>query len=176
MVIEYLEPNSVRWLNIKDLPNEMWVDIVNYEKLYQISNYGRVKGLKRNIILREGYNKKGYSQVCLTKNNKKKTFKVHRLVAKAFIPNHSNLPEVNHKDENKRNNVTNNLEWCDCGYNINYSLAKKVAQYDTQNNYIRTWDSIAHVVKDNKYSSTFISRCCKNKCETAYGYKWKYIN
>lgn len=164
--------NSDRWLDLSNLPNEEWEDIKGFECLYMVSNYGRVKGIKRNKILREGYNQKGYSQVCLTKHNKKKTYKVHRLVAQAFIPNPNNLPEVNHKDENKKSN----LEWCTCDYNINYSLSKKVAQYDEQGRFIRVWQSISDIVKENNYSSTFISRCCKNKCKRAYGYNWEYIN
>ena len=168
--------NSDRWLDLSNLPNEEWKDIKDFECLYMVSNYGRIKGIKRNNILREGYNQKGYSQVCLTKYNKKKTYKVHRLVAQAFIPNPSNLPEVNHKDKNKKNNNKSNLEWCTCDYNINYSLSKKVAQYDEQDRFIKAWESISNIVKENNYSSTFISRCCKNKCKTAYGYKWKYIN
>lgn len=97
-------------------------------------------------------------------------------MATAFIPNIDNLLEVNHKDKNKKNNKFNNLEWCNCNYNINYSLSKKVIQYDIQNNYIKTWDSIAQIVRENNFSSTFISRCCKNKCKTAYGYKWEYMD
>ena len=116
---------------------EEWRDIEGYEGLYQVSNYGRVKSLERNvttgfgdrhikekiIILNQLPN--GYLYYCLSKNNKKKGFYIHRLVAETFIPNPNNLPEVNHKDEDKTNNCIENLEWCDRSYNINYGTCKK---------------------------------------------------
>lgn len=97
---------------------EDWKDIKGYEGEYQISSCGRVRSLKTNRVLKlyEG----DYSRVCLCKNGVKKTWKVHRLVADAFIPNPDNLPEINHKDENKYNNCVENLEWCSKVYNNNY--------------------------------------------------------
>lgn len=130
--------------------------------------------MKRDIIIKEGYNAKGYSQICLTKNNNKKTYKVHRLVAETFIPNPKNKTQVNHKDENKSNNNKDNLEWCNCMYNIQYSLSKKVEQYDKNGNYIKTWDSLSSIAKEFNGYTTIISRCCKNKCKSAYGYVWRY--
>ena len=90
---------------------EIWKDIQNYEALYQVSNYGRVKSLsrvdskgnKRNEkILKGRKNRQGYYDVALSKNGKQKFFRVNRLVAQAFIPNPNNYPCVNHKDENPR--------------------------------------------------------------------------
>lgn len=185
-----IEPDSDRWLNMKDLPNEEWKDVKGFEGLYQVSNYGRVKrlpevrflnhisGIKvdyitKGKILKSCSNGKGYLQVCLTKNNKKHTKKIHRLVAETFLLNSKNLPQVNHKNENKHDNNINNLEWCDCDYNINYSLAKPIMQYKN-NKLIREWESINKIRKELGYSTSFISRCCKHKCESAYGYKWIY--
>lgn len=101
---------------------EEWKDIEGYEGLYQVSNLGRIKSLARVIIrsdskpnpinekiLKYGMNR-GYCAVVLCKDGKKKMYKVHRLVAMAFLSNHYNLPEVNHKDENKKNNCVDNLE------------------------------------------------------------------
>lgn len=93
---------------------EEWRDIQGYEGLYQVSNNGRVRSLARNStkgkILCQAV-KRGYSHVCLSKDNKKKHFAVHRLVALAFIPNPSKKPEVNHIDGNRSNNNIANLEW-----------------------------------------------------------------
>ena len=89
----------------------MWKNIKGYEGLYQVSNYGRVKSLHKNGKIINGYiDGKGYMHVALSKNGKKKWFRMHRLVAQAFIPNHDNLPIINHKDENKLNNRVDNLE------------------------------------------------------------------
>lgn len=90
--------------------DEQWLPIVGYEKEYLISNTGKVKGLKRNKILR---NQQGihYLQVQLNKNGKGKTKTIHRLVAQAFIENPLCKPEVNHIDGNKLNNNVCNLEW-----------------------------------------------------------------
>lgn len=108
---------------------EIWKDVIGYEGLYQVSNIGNVKSLDR--VVRYGRTlkgkektkfeeKDGYLVVALCKNGKAKHIKVHRLVATAFIENPFNLPEVNHKDENKKNNHFDNLEWCTTKHNINY--------------------------------------------------------
>jgi hypothetical protein len=96
---------------------EIWKDIEGYEGLYQVSNLGRVKSLqsrweRREKVLRINNLEKKYIQLSLHKLGNKKNMYVHRLVAKAFIPNELNALEVNHKDGNKSNNNVNNLEWC----------------------------------------------------------------
>ena len=98
---------------------EVWVDIEGYEGLYQISNLGRVWSVKSNIYLKGGIIS-NYISVGLYKDRHYKNFHIHRLVAKAFIPNPLNLPQVNHKDEDKFNNRVDNLEWCTAKYNSNY--------------------------------------------------------
>lgn len=112
---------------------EEWRSIEGYEGLYEVSSYGRVRSLDRyeinNLgykrllkgkILSPGIKKDGYFIVSL----KNKNFRVHRLVAQAFIPNPEGLPQVNHKDEDKSNNNVDNLEWCDSKYNNNYGTAR----------------------------------------------------
>ena len=102
---------------------EEWKDIEGYENKYQVSNLGRVKSLKSNIIMKQNLNKKynRYS-IMLWKNGKSKRFWVARLVAKAFVfnPNLDIFTQVNHKDENKTNHNSDNLEWCTVAYNNTY--------------------------------------------------------
>ena len=101
------------WLSLEDLPHEQWRDVVDYEGHYQVSNYGRIKSLKRDKrkILRAHIDWHGeYFMVALYKDNKSKLSRVHILVAEAFVPNVDKKPFVNHMDGNKQNNIANNLE------------------------------------------------------------------
>jgi DNA-binding transcriptional regulator YiaG len=99
---------------------EIWKDISNYEGLYQVSSYGRIRSLdhidrlgrlKKSCVLSLRGHSSGYKLVNLYRNSKRRSYRIHRLVAQTFIPNHNNLPEVNHKDGNKSNNFIDNLEW-----------------------------------------------------------------
>src|SRR5687768_7809758 len=109
------------------MPMELWKPIPGYEDLYEISNLGRVKSFRR---LKKGSNYKvlknhlslGYHTVCLTKNGKTVITKVHRLVAKSFIPNPDNKPEVNHIDMVRNNNHFSNLEWVTRSENIKHAF------------------------------------------------------
>lgn len=122
--------------------NEVWKDIENYEGIYQISNYGNVRSLDRlGYGGRKLYGNRisvyisdsGYPSVTLCKLAKHQKFYVHRLVANAFIPNPDNLPQVNHKDENKINNHVDNLEWCTHQYNNAYGTkGKRSSDYQRQ--------------------------------------------
>ena len=120
---------------------------------YLINTKGDVYSLHSNAFLKPWKNKKGYLKLELRKNGKRNNCSVHRLVAVTFIPNPCNLPEVNHKDENKSNNSPENLEWCTSKYNSNYgtrnnrissnhkNVNKKhwvpVLMYDLKGNFIR---------------------------------------
>lgn len=93
-------------------------------KDYYISNFGNVFSSKKGKLkkLSPWLDSKGnYYQIGLCKNNKRFRFLVHRLVAQTFLDNPHNYPEVNHKDNNSRNNNINNLEWCTRKYNLNQS-------------------------------------------------------
>lgn len=122
---------------------EIWKDIKGYEGLYQVSNLGKVRSLDRKVIQFNGFRNierlykgrilktsksaNGYKRVILYDINKKKTVNIHRLVAEVFVPNPTNLPQINHIDEDKTNNCDNNLEWCNSKYNINYGNRNKKA-------------------------------------------------
>ena len=147
------------------MDNEIWKDIPGYEGLYQISNLGRIKSLPRErnnqysnkeLILKQTDDGRGYLQVILNNNGKRKGFKVHKLVAQIFLdkkifksmPNENkdeiNLDklEVNHIMEfEKNNNSVDNLEWCTRLYNCNYG---------TRNMRVDSWKNGNRKRKDNK--------------------------
>lgn len=86
---------------------EIWLDVIDYEGLYQISNFGQVKSFikyKNGKILKVGLRTDGYFQVNLYKNNEMKTFLIHRLVCLSFLENLENKKCVNHIDNNPSNN------------------------------------------------------------------------
>lgn len=165
---------------------EVWKDIPDYEGLYQVSNLGRVKSLQRKNqeqLKTQRINKQGYLMTQLWKNNICRTKRTNRLVAQAFIPNPNNLPQVNHKDENKLNNCVSNLEWCTDEYNKNYGTrnirigkakSKKVKQFDLKGNYIKTWDSVKQAQKKLKLFHIYDVCNKKHRYKTCGGYIWKY--
>ena len=117
---------------------EIWKDIAGYDGIYQVSNMGRVKSVDRTYwhgnrmyhqhekILRLNKDSGGYSTVMLyDKYHKAKRILVHILVARAFILNVNDLPEINHIDEDKSNNQVSNLEWCSRLYNVNYGTGRE---------------------------------------------------
>ena len=120
------------------LLNEIWKPIEGYEGLYEVSNLGRVKSLKRlhtkERILSQFLNHRGYARVNLWKENKSRKYSVHRLVAEAFIPNPDSKPQVNHIDENKTNNSVENLEWCTQLENHNHGTVNERISASLTNN------------------------------------------
>ena len=175
---------------------EIWKDKKDYEGHYQVSNCGRVKSFDtyrkgkngsirfyKGKILKLKTNKDGYSQIGLWKNGKRKYFLVHRLVAEAFISNTDNLPCVNHKDENKQNNVVSNLEWCSAQYNNTYgtriervALKKKklVLQFTLEGKFIKEWPSAIDAEREGGFISECICKVCKGKQKTHYNFIWRY--
>ena len=113
---------------------KIWKPIIGYENLYKINNYGEVLSLRSNKILKPNDNGIGYFIIQLYKNGKRKNYLIHRLVAEHFLDNPNNLPEVNHKDEDKSNNFVNNLEWCKHKYNMNYKQLQKRQQISKEYN------------------------------------------
>lgn len=178
---------------------EIWKDIKGYEGLYQVSNLGKVRSLDRDILIQHpsgtvyksrkkgrvlspSKDKDGYLQVNICRG---RHGKIHRLVAMAFVPNPNNYKCVNHKDEDKRNNRPDNLEWCTTKYNNLYGThivraakkhKKQVEVLTLGGEPIKTYESLiqAETELGIKGASTMICRCCKNKIKNAYGYKWRY--
>ena len=103
---------------------EIWKPIVGTKGFIEVSNEGRVRSLLRGSprVLKTQADKKGYHRLRVTIEREKMCYKVHREVAKAFIPNPDNLPQVNHKDGNKSNNAADNLEWISNRDNANHAI------------------------------------------------------
>lgn len=167
---------------------EIFKDIDGTGGQYQVSNLGRVKSLKHSkrnredIILKPIVDHKGYYYINIYINGKHSTPRIHRLVAKAFIPNLENKPQINHIDGDKSNNSINNLEWVTNqenqihAYKIGLKPVKAVAQFDKLGNFIKLWDSSTEASKSLNIDLSHIGQCCKHKRATAGGYKWEYPN
>lgn len=100
---------------------EIWKTIFNYYN-YEISSYGRIRNIN-GYIRKIQTDKKGYSVISIRNYlGIRKTLKIHRLVAIMFLDNPKNLPQINHKDGNKKNNKVDNLEWCNNSYNQKHAF------------------------------------------------------
>lgn len=167
----------------------IWKDIEGYEGYYQVSSHGQVRSVDR-IVMSSGFPRKikgqllaqttdrdGYKHLRLRKNGKEKSFFVHRLVANTFVLNFN--PEeniqVNHKDEDKKNNHYLNLEWCTHQYNINYGtrnqrVSKPVIAYnDKETLYFSSMTEASY----EGFTASAISSVTRGRSKTHKGYQWK---
>lgn len=159
---------------------EIFKNIEGFEG-YQISNLGNVKSLNYNRtgkeqILKPTKDKDGYLYVSLCKQGKRKCYKIHRLVAQAFLDNPNNYPIINHRDENPLNNNVTNLEFCTPKYNCNYGsrnekLSKQVLCVETGVIY----PSLSEVYRQLGFSQSNIYSACTGRYKQAYGFHWKYV-
>lgn len=155
---------------------EIWKTIVEYENYYEVSNLGKVKSLKnyKDKLLTSISSNQNYQCIYLYKNKIKKHFRIHRLVALAFIPNPKNKSQVNHKNGDKTNNCVDNLEWCTGKENTihahrtglvkkkigkNNHRSKPIIQYDLNENFIKEWEN-ARQAQSLGFTNSGISRCC----------------
>lgn len=153
------------------MENEIWKDVPGYAGTYQVSNFGRVKSLRK--VLKAGL-RKGYLYISL--RNKK--FNIHRLVAIAFIPNPGNLPEIDHIDGNPLNNNANNLKWATRQQNelnpiTRSRISKSLKARD--NVFIKSYPNAQIASKETHIPQSNINRCVNNKLKSAGGYLWKKI-
>lgn len=184
---------------------EVWKDIKDYEGLYQVSNFGKIRKLrfinnicnKNKIFFITPQKVNGYYHVVLYKNGKYKDKLLHRLIAETFIPNIKNYLEVNHKNGDKTDNRVENLEWCTRKQNMQHAVktglyispnkgrygansykALKVKMLNKENNeVIKIFGSIIDAAHYiGANKSCHIVSCCKGRLKTAYGYKWEYFN
>ena len=163
------------------MKEEIWKDIQGYEGLYMVSNLGRVKSLNyhrtgKERIMKPSDNGHGYLFVVLCKDGKDKNCRINRLVAQAFLPNPNNLPEVNHKDENPKNNRVENLEWCSRQYNVDYSLSKAVIGIDKVSGLILEFPSTREAERQTGISKGNICDCLKGRQKSAGGFYWQYAD
>jgi hypothetical protein len=149
-----------------ELEPEVWKDVVGYEGLYEVSNYGRVKSLRKKIVKSTGAEvwfptiiltpvmRYMYKAVNIYKNKKATMFSIHRLVAKAFIENPTNLKIVNHKDLDKFNNRLFNLEWCTPLENTRHAIRNNAGAAPPQgekNGQSILTEANVHVIKNSRY-------------------------
>ena len=183
--------------------NEIWRPVKGYEGYYEVSDLARVRSLDRWVasnnknlpdmvfipgkIMSQHLHKSGYFYIRLQKDGDRRAFKVHRLVAEAFVPNPDNLPQVNHKDENKQNNLPSNLEWCTQHYNMTYggrlerlsdiNSKKPIEQLTLDGQHVAYYKGRkdAEHKSGGKFQAATIQAVLSGRRKTAYGYLWRSI-
>lgn len=194
------------------MQEEIWKDIEGFEGYYQVSNLGRIRSLDRvvvfvdgrsrlfqGIIKSQGYNcNTGYMSVNLARDSKTYPKDVHRLVAKAFIPNHNNLPCVDHINCNKTDNRAENLRWCTHLQNVHFAIDAGHIDLEVKANILQrpdvrraSWESTRHPVMrsdgkcfDTVSEAAFVTGCSRRAItlvlngtnKSAFGYSFKYID
>lgn len=165
-----------------------WRAIKGYEGVYEVSNKGEVRRIKkpRKCMKKFRKNRDGYLDVRLMKDGITKTHRVHRLVAEAFLEKPEGQVEVNHKDEDKTNNLVTNLEWCTHEYNLNYGtyrerqvagMKKPIAQLTLDGVEVARYPGIVDAAKALKKprGDVNIISSLKSNYKTAYGFRWIYL-
>ncbi len=182
---------------------EEWKSAPGYEGYYEVSNLGNLRSVTADLLStfqikpdKRGQGgavyvgKRGYPVANLRKNGTVKSIKVHRLVAKAFIPNPNNLPYVNHKDGDKTNNQDSNLEWVSAAENVQHAFnvlgfkgsaygtkggtcSKKVDQFTSDGIYLKTYASATEAATIMGVTTSAISNCVRGKSKSCAGYIWK---
>lgn len=169
----------------------VWKDVVGFEGDYVVSETGMIYSLKSDKVLKTKKNNRQYIQVNLSKDGKAFTRLLHRIIAEAFIPNQEQLPQINHKDEDKNNNHYSNLEWCTNIYNRRYGTGYQRARdnHDYEAIGRKRVKPVKMLTLDGEHIETFpcsedaeqktgirrghIRGVCRNG-RTAGGYRWEY--
>lgn len=163
----------------------MWKQVIQNPK-YEVNECGEVRHRERKQILRGKVDRYGYTVITMSSGDRLKPQSVtlHRIVAAAFVPNPDNLPAVNHKDENKRNNCASNLEWCDNLYNTRYGTGQKRSQRARRKPVealkdgvvVKKYDCVGSAAKDLGVCPSSIKDVLRGKKwhKTSAGYGWRY--
>lgn len=162
---------------------EIYKTIPNCNNKYEVSNYGNVRNRITKKLISQ-YECRKYMTVGLYYDNKIHNFRVHRLVAMAFIKNFTKDCVVMHLDNNTKNNRLENLKCGTQKENIQQCYkqgrmcfqGKKVKQYDKKGNFIKSWNTQMEIQNELGYRQNFISMCCNGKKKSAYGYRWELIS
>ena len=158
-------------------------DIPGYEGLYKIREDGVV--IRNNgAELRGNINSYGYRVVRLSKNGRQKDYKVHRLLAAAFVDNPDPILKncVNHIDGDKQNNSLGNLEWVSKGENNRHAVdvlgrdkaERAVIQETLSGQFVALWRNATLAAGSVSGNQMCVSACCKGTAFSAYGYAWRY--
>lgn len=149
-------------------------DIPGFEGRYAATKDGRIWSHIRQRFMQPCGVPDDYQIVTLSKDNKGKSYLVHRLVALAWIPNPNNYPQVNHIDEHKDHNWADNLEWCDAKYNLSYgkcSRRRHKPVYCIELD--KTYPSMYAAALALGGSSPNLNSCIYGKQKTFAGYHWR---
>lgn len=176
---------------------EIWKPIpISEYSFYEISNFGNVRNGHKPL---KAWLSKGYPSVILCNNNSRKYFRIHRLVALAFVKNPNKYPQINHKDGNKQNNYFENLEWCTQGHNTKHAWEHKLFKFTEKmkvavtktilkevekqkrsvkcfkdDKLVAVYESACEAARQIHGSQPHISDCCNGKRSTHKGYVWKW--
>lgn len=170
---------------------EEWKEVYGFNVLYEVSNLGRVRTkYTQSKVYGSTYNYltpvdngNGYLRFNWKSKNVNHTVYLHRLVATAFLDNPHGYHEVNHKDEDKKNNRADNLEWCDHDYNAGYGTKNfRAAETRRKRKLIECIDtgivykSLQDVMDEYGVSKTAISNCLSGRSKTCAGKRWRYLS
>ena len=167
---------------------ETFKDIPGYENLYQVSNLGNIKSLKRpgakEKLLKGEIDQDGYIRITLTKNGKTKKYKAHRLVMMAFNNTNDSSLQVNHIDGNKKNNKLENLEWCTASYNTRHSYINNLNKTKGFKTIIKNkttgeekkYRSMRDASLNMGYNKGYLFKKINNKIYENEKYSWRIYN